>query len=101
MRLFRYGALLLTLALIFACRPSAPPVVTMESRACVPTLALDDARPVALDGRSIKVVLDEAAACWHPAGGVASAYAAFRLPSVAAPYILSVVSEPIGQGLLR
>jgi hypothetical protein len=93
-------ALGLAIALLSGCKPPPPPVTTMEGRACVPQPLLESAAPVKLDGDTVRVVLDETAGCWHPPAGAASAYVVFRLPQAAEPYILTIVSEPIGFGLL-
>lgn len=86
------------LGLLGACKPT--PVTTLEGRACSARPVLDGASPVELDGRTKKVVLDGNAACWHQDGGAASAYVVFRLPQATEPYILTIVSEPVGDGLL-
>jgi hypothetical protein len=93
-------ALSAALVLLAACKPPPPPVVTLEGRACAAQPMLEGASPVGLDGKNVKVVLDENAGCWRPADGAASAYVVFRLPQAADPYILTIVSEPIGVGLL-
>lgn len=91
-------ALLLS-ALAAACTHPPPPTVNLAGRSCVPEPDLPGARPVALGGDSVKVALDDAAACWQPAGQPGSVYAVFRLPAASDAYLVWVTSEPIGEGL--
>ncbi|HJQ59756.1 MAG TPA: hypothetical protein VJ890_22805 [Vineibacter sp.] len=54
-------------------------------------------RPLSI-GAPVTVAIDETASCWSsPAGN--STYAAFLLPETAAPYVIKVLSEPVGRTL--
>jgi len=83
-----------------AASPGPPPAISLAGRSCVAAADLAAAKPVTLDaGKTVEVNLDDHAACLEPPGGPKSAYAAFQLPLSAEPYLVTVLSTPIGQGL--
>jgi hypothetical protein len=81
--------------------PPPPPLLELGDRNCVTEPNFSGAQQVILDEeKPTKVTLDSYASCWQPAGRSRDVYAAFDLPAaMAEPYILSVTSVPIGEGL--
>ncbi len=73
-------------------------MTSLEGRSCTAQLDLANPRPLALEGGAVKVTLDQTAPCIEAATGK-STYLLFRLPDAAEEYIVSVSSEPLGQGL--
>jgi len=88
-------------ALLAACAtPAPPPIVSLDGRSCAASPDLAGAHAVPLDARNpVNLDLDGAAACLEGKGGGRSAYAAFRLPASAKPYLLTVTSTPLGDTL--
>jgi hypothetical protein len=80
-----------------ATKPSMPPITSLDGRLCGEHPDLAAARPLLLASKPVTVMLDGASPCWQPSGGAASIIAAFRLPDVAEPYLLTVASEPVGE----
>lgn len=74
-----------------------PPTTTLEGRRCIGETDVvgGNVRPLSI-GAPLTVTVDETAACWSsPTGN--SAYVAFKLPETAAPFVIKVLSEPLGQ----
>jgi hypothetical protein len=114
MRPFDRAASVLILAsggLLAACSntPAPPPVVSLDARICTARPDLAGARALPLEapsdggvpsGKGVTVPLAADAACLKPAGGEKRVYALFKLPESAAPYIITIASDPVGSGLL-
>jgi hypothetical protein len=103
-RLFSAPApvLFAALALLGGCAAPPPPLLDISGYACTPTPDLVSAMPLPLgDPRDPKVVvlkIDEHARCLE-AGDGRSLYGAFQLPDSPQPYMVSVRSVPIGDGI--
>ncbi len=82
------------------CATPPPPTVSLAGRICESEINVLTGRavPLALGERST-VTLDDKAACAETPDGGRSVFAAFALPPVPAPALISVTSEPIGEGL--
>ncbi len=93
-------SLALLAQLVSACTtPPPPPVLSLAGRQCVSQLDFSTAKPVPLSD-PVKVTLDDKTACIENNGSGKVEYVAFDLPQVAVPYLLSVTSTPIGDGVL-
>jgi maltose operon substrate-binding protein precursor MalM len=88
-------------ALLAACAtPAVPPILSLDARPCVGRPDLAAAQALPLDaGKPIKLDLDAGAACLESGVGGRSAYVAFRLPRSEQPYLLTVLSAPLGDTL--
>jgi hypothetical protein len=92
------GAGALLLIALGACASPPPPMTSLAGHSCAAQLDLTGPRPLVLAGGSVKVTLDQTSPCLEVAG-TKSTYLLFRLPDVTEEYIVSVSSEPLGQGL--
>jgi hypothetical protein len=103
--LIRKAAVILFAAGLAACAkkgpPPPPPLLEIRNRDCVAEPNFATARPVILDEeKPTEVKLDAYASCWQPKGHPRDVYTVFELPGlVGEPYILSVASKPLGEGL--
>lgn len=98
--MYRLAALVSALA-VASCThdPGPPPIVSIADRACTAQPVLSNAKPVVLDGdKSVTVKLDGTAPCWE-ADGAKSVYSMFDLPQSPDPVLVSVLSDPLGQGV--
>ncbi len=90
----------LPLAILAACAPKPPPpLLSMEGRQCTPLPDLATAHAVLVDDKDVSITLDEKTACLDVHAERKLAYVVFGLPAVDQPYLLSVTSIPIGEGL--
>ena len=97
---WRWAATAVTMALA-ACAavPSAPPILSLDGRACVDRPDLASAEELPLDAdKPVRHAFDAGAACLETDSGK-SAYAVFRLPRSDDTYLLSVTSAPAGEAL--
>src|ERR1700761_5761452 len=99
-RLPSRAAVLAATLLAAGCATPAPPTVSLAGRACESEINVLTGRaiPLALSERST-VTLDDKAACAETKDGGRSVFAAFVLPPVPGPTLVSVTSDPIGEGL--
>lgn len=81
------------------CAKPPPPALSLEGRSCTTAPTLSGAPAVTLDDKTVTAKLDGNAACWQSGASPASVYSVFALPKSDQPYIVSVISEPVGQGL--
>jgi hypothetical protein len=75
-----------------------PPILSLDDRVCAVQPELISA-PLLVMNEAARVVLDGSSACWQRPEEGKSAYTVFQLPQTAEPYIVTVTSEPLGQGL--
>lgn len=88
-------------SILGGCAKPPPPVLSLEGRQCVSQPDLKVAMPVPLaENNPVKVTLDEKTSCIENNGSGKVEYVAFDLPQVPQPYLLSVTSMPIGEGVL-
>ncbi|MET1028003.1 MAG: hypothetical protein ABWY00_12610 [Dongiaceae bacterium] len=102
LRLSRLTGYVIAAALLSACSsvPPSSPTTNLENRQCNPSLDLAGASGLSLDGPTkVKVTLDAHAPCLQITGGARSLYTAIKLPPEGTPYLISVTSRPLGQGL--
>ena len=96
-------ACLIAIAAVAACgnkMKGPPPIVDISARDCTARPVLDGAKPVPLDAdKAVTVTFDGNSPCWQAADG-RRVYGAFALPQGADPILVTVVSSPLGTGLL-
>ncbi len=89
------------IAALAACmpKPPPPPILSLEGRQCTPLPDLTTAKPLLVDDKAVSVTLDDKTGCLDVHAAKKLVYVAFDLPAAPAPYLLSVTSTPIGEGL--
>lgn len=83
-------------------RPVAPPITDLSGYACSSAPDFSKAITTAFDGKkeqTAEIDITANSACWNRKDGSAL-YAAFALPQIAAAYIVTVESDPMGDALL-
>ncbi len=85
---------------ITACaKPPPPPILSLDGRQCTPLPDLVTTHPVLVNDKDVSVTLDDKTGCLDVHAERKLAYVAFGLPVIDQPYLLSVTSIPIGEGL--
>ena len=88
------------LAFVAACtKPPPPPILSLDGRQCTALPDLATAHPVLANDKDVSVTLDDKTGCLDVHAARKLAYVAFGLPDISQPYLLSVTSIPIGEGL--
>ena len=107
MSLVRQLALLPGLCLLAACAapppppPPPPPVVAIDPATCATALSLVGypVVPVVMAKES-GVTFDDSSSCMRFADGQPTFYSIFRLPDSPEPYLITIRSVPLGQGMI-
>lgn len=105
MRYFKQLALLAGLSLLSACAhhgpPPPPPLTVLPTLSCVPALNLQGTvvMPVMV-GKDTSINFDAGSNCMLLGDGQPTLYSVIRLPEMAEPYLITVRSLPIGQGMI-
>lgn len=105
MRYFKQLALLAGLCLLCACAnhgpPPPPPMTVLPTVSCVDALSLQGglAMPVMI-GKDSSISFDAGSNCMLLSNGQPTLYSVIRLPEMAEPYLITVRSLPIGQGMI-
>lgn len=106
MKVWTLLALLPGLCLLTACAnhgpPPPPPMTALDpAAACAPALSLlaYPAIPVVMAKPSI-VGFDAGTACMRLADGQPTLYSVFKLPDLPEPYLITIRSLPLGQGMI-
>jgi hypothetical protein len=88
-----------SLAVTACTKTPPPPLLSMEGRQCTPLPDLATAHAVSVDDKDVSITLDDKTGCLDVHAERKLAYVAFGLPVIDQPYLLSVTSIPIGEGL--
>lgn len=85
-----------------ACAKSidVPPTTVISGRSCAAQFDISSARDIALNGKELSVSVDANSPCTTDQASASSLYSSFLLPASEREYFVSVVSNPVGSGLL-
>lgn len=92
----------LTAAWLSACAKSVdlPPTTVISGRSCAAQFDISSARDIVLNGKTLSVSVDANSPCTIDQDNASSLYNSFRLPTSEREYFVSVLSSPVGDGLL-
>jgi hypothetical protein len=91
------------LGLLAGCAhaPAPAPMTALVPGLCAPAFSLEGAKATqVVMAKEAKISLGAASDCMRLADGQPTLYAVFRLPDAAEPYLITIRSLPIGQGLV-